>query len=127
SLPAILLNKAWIHGESREQDSHFRTTNNSIGLLLVMIDDFRRPMIEAIVLAGGEGRRLRAVVRDLPKPMADIAGRPFLSWLLTRLNLQGVDRVILSVGYKSEKIQDYFQNSFNDTAIVYSVENEPLG
>jgi D-glycero-alpha-D-manno-heptose 1-phosphate guanylyltransferase len=84
-------------------------------------------MIEAIVLAGGEGRRLRAVVRDLPKPMADIAGRPFLSWLLTRLNLQGVHRVILSVGYKAEKIQDYFQNSFNDTAIVYSVENEPLG
>jgi D-glycero-alpha-D-manno-heptose 1-phosphate guanylyltransferase len=83
--------------------------------------------MEAIVLAGGEGRRLQAVVRDLPKPMADIAGRPFLSWLLTRLNLQGVDRVILSVGYKAEAIQDYFQNAFNNAAIVYSVENEPLG
>lgn len=84
-------------------------------------------MIEAIVLAGGEGRRLQAVVRDLPKPMADIAGRPFLWWLLTRLNLQGVHRVVLSVGYKATAIQDYFQSAFNDTAIVYSVENEPLG
>src|SRR5258708_21723175 len=84
-------------------------------------------MIEAIVLAGGEGRRLRAVVLDGSKWRADVAGRPFLSWLLTWVNVQGVDRVILSVGYKAEKIQDYFQNSFNDTAIIYSVENEPLG
>ena len=84
-------------------------------------------MIEAIVLAGGEGRRLRAVVRDLPKPMADIAGRPFLWWLLTQLNQQGVGRVILSIGYKAKAIQDYFGNSFNNTAIIYSVETEPLG
>jgi D-glycero-alpha-D-manno-heptose 1-phosphate guanylyltransferase len=84
-------------------------------------------MIEAIILAGGEGRRLRTVVQDLPKPMADIAGRPFLWWLLTRLNQQGVGRVVLSVGYKAEVIQDYFGLAFNGTEIAYSIETEPLG
>jgi D-glycero-alpha-D-manno-heptose 1-phosphate guanylyltransferase len=94
---------------------------------LVIIDDFHRPMIESIVLAGGQGTRLRAIVPDLPKPMADIAGRPFLWWLMTRLKQQGVGRVILSVGYKSEAIQDYFGTAFDGMEISYAVEKEPLG
>jgi D-glycero-alpha-D-manno-heptose 1-phosphate guanylyltransferase len=84
-------------------------------------------MIEAIVLAGGEGKRLRTVVRDVPKPMADVAGRPFLSWLMSRLRQQHVGRVILSVGYKAEVIQDYFGEQFQGVQIAYSVEREPLG
>jgi D-glycero-alpha-D-manno-heptose 1-phosphate guanylyltransferase len=84
-------------------------------------------MIEAIVLAGGQGTRLRGIVHDLPKPMADIAGRPFLWWLMTRLNQQGVGRVILSVGYRFEAIQDYFGDAFNGTEISYSIETQPLG
>jgi D-glycero-alpha-D-manno-heptose 1-phosphate guanylyltransferase len=84
-------------------------------------------MIEAIVLAGGQGTRLRTIVRDLPKPMADIAGRPFLWWLMTRLNQQSVGRVILSVGYKSGAIQDYFGAAFDGMEISYAVESEPLG
>lgn len=84
-------------------------------------------MIESIVLAGGQGTRLRAIVRDLPKPMADIAGRPFLWWLITRLKQQRVGRVILSVGYKSEAIQDYFGTAFDGMEISYAVEKEPLG
>jgi D-glycero-alpha-D-manno-heptose 1-phosphate guanylyltransferase len=84
-------------------------------------------MIEAIVLAGGEGKRLRSVVRDVPKPMADVAGRPFLSWLMSRLRQQRASRVILSVGYKAEVIQDYFGEQFQGVQIAYSVETEPLG
>ena len=84
-------------------------------------------MFETIILAGGRGTRLRAVVGDLPKPMADIAGRPFLWWLMTRLNQQRVGRVILSVGYKSEAIQDYFGAAFGGMEISYAVEEEPLG
>jgi D-glycero-alpha-D-manno-heptose 1-phosphate guanylyltransferase len=83
--------------------------------------------MEAIVLAGGEGRRLRAVVSDLPKPMANVAGRPFLWWLLSRLAQQRVRRVILSVGYKADVIQSYFGNAFSGIELVYSVETEPLG
>src|SRR6516164_7829278 len=78
------------------------------------------PMIECIVLAGGRGTRLQPVVRDLPKPMADIAGRPFLWWLMTRLNQQGVGRVILSLGYKSDVIQKYFGIKFEDIQIAYT-------
>jgi D-glycero-alpha-D-manno-heptose 1-phosphate guanylyltransferase len=84
-------------------------------------------MIESIVLAGGQGTRLRAIVPDLPKPMADIAGRPFLWWLMTRLSQQRVGRVILSVGYKSHAIQDYFGTAFGGMEISYVVEKEPLG
>jgi D-glycero-alpha-D-manno-heptose 1-phosphate guanylyltransferase len=84
-------------------------------------------VIEAIVLAGGEGRRLRPVVRDLPKPMADVDGRPFLWWLLARLRQQRVRRVILSVGYKADVIQAYFGNVFDGMEIAYSTETEPLG
>jgi D-glycero-alpha-D-manno-heptose 1-phosphate guanylyltransferase len=84
-------------------------------------------MIEAIVLAGGEGKRLRPVVRDVPKPMADVAGRPFLWWLMSHLQQQHASRVILSVGYKSEVIQAYFGEQFQGVEIAYSVETEPLG
>ena len=83
--------------------------------------------MEAIVLAGGEGKRLRAVVSDLPKPMATVAGRPFLWWLMIRLVQQLVRRVILSVGYKSDAIQSYFGDVFSGIELAYSVETEPLG
>jgi D-glycero-alpha-D-manno-heptose 1-phosphate guanylyltransferase len=85
------------------------------------------PRLEVIVLAGGEGRRLQPVVSDLPKPMANISGRPFLWWLMTRLSRQQVDRVIFSVGYKAEVIRDYFGNAFSGIDIAYSEETEPLG
>lgn len=85
------------------------------------------PRLEVIILAGGQGRRLQSVVSDLPKPMANISGRPFLWWLMTRLRRQQVGRVILSVGYKAEAIQDYFGDGFNGIDIAYSVETEPLG
>jgi D-glycero-alpha-D-manno-heptose 1-phosphate guanylyltransferase len=83
--------------------------------------------MEAIVLAGGEGKRLRTVVSGLPKPMASVAGRPFLWWLLTRLEQQKFRRVILSVGYKAEAIQEYFGNAFSGIELAYSLETEPLG
>jgi D-glycero-alpha-D-manno-heptose 1-phosphate guanylyltransferase len=92
-----------------------------------LIAHFCPDMIEAIVLAGGQGTRLRPVVPDLPKPMAAIDGRPFLWWLMTRLNQQHVGRVILSVGYKSAAIRAYFGNSIDGMEISYSVESEPLG
>jgi D-glycero-alpha-D-manno-heptose 1-phosphate guanylyltransferase len=84
-------------------------------------------MMESIILAGGQGTRLRALVPDLPKPMADIAGRPFLWWLMNRLKEQGVGRVVLSVGYKAEIIQDYFGPTFNGLEISYVIEKTPLG
>lgn len=61
--------------------------------------------LEAIVLSGGLGTRLRSVVSDLPKPMAPIGDKPFLEYILKYLQNNGISRAILSVGYKWETIK----------------------
>lgn len=83
--------------------------------------------LEAIVLAGGLGTRLRSVVSDLPKPMAPIGDKPFLEYILKYLQNNGITRVILSVGYKWETIKEYFGDQFENIELIYSVEDEPLG
>lgn len=83
--------------------------------------------MEAIVLAGGFGTRLREVVPDLPKPMAPVAGRPFLEILLSDLARKGFKRVLLSLGYRAEAIITYFGERFADLDIAYTVEDAPLG
>lgn len=83
--------------------------------------------MQAIILAGGFGTRLQSVVKDVPKPMADIKGAPFLSYLLTHLKKFGVTDVVLSVGYLQEKIVEYFGDSFLGIKISYAKEAKPLG
>ncbi|MBF0125980.1 MAG: nucleotidyltransferase family protein [Magnetococcales bacterium] len=82
---------------------------------------------EAIILAGGLGQRLRALVPDLPKPMAPVGDKPFLARLLDLIARQGVERVILSVGYKSDVIMDHFGKRYNGLELVYAVEERALG
>ena len=84
-------------------------------------------MVTAIILAGGLGTRLRSVVPDLPKPMAPISGKPFLAYLLEYWIRQGVNHVILSVGYRHEAITSYFGNQYHGVQIDYAIESEPLG
>lgn len=84
-------------------------------------------MMEAVVLAGGQGSRLRDAVPDLPKAMAPIGGKPFLDLLLQWLARKGFGRVVLSVGYKSEVIMSHFGDSFAGMELKYAVETEPLG
>ncbi len=83
--------------------------------------------MEAIVLAGGLGTRLRCVVSDLPKPMAPIGDKPFLEYILKYLQKNGITRAVLSVGYKWETIKEYFGDRFENIELIYSVEDEPLG
>ena len=83
--------------------------------------------MEAIVLAGGFGTRLRQVVTDVPKPMAPIAGRPFLEILLGELAQKGFFRVVLSLGFMAEKISGHFGPRFAGLDITYVVEDTPLG
>ena len=82
---------------------------------------------EAIVLAGGFGTRLQSVVKDTPKPMAPVKGRPFLTYVLDYLIEYQYNKVILSVGYLHEKIEAYFGNQYKSLEIDYAVETEPLG
>lgn len=83
--------------------------------------------IPVLILAGGMGTRLKSVVPDLPKPLADVNGKPFLWWLLNELAAQGVQEVYLSVGYLHEKIKAFFGDQFKQIKISYIVETEPLG
>jgi len=83
--------------------------------------------LTALVLAGGFGTRLQSVVKDVPKPMADVRGEPFLAHLMRYYIAQGVTQFILSVGYKAEVIQSYFGDRFDSANIRYIVETTPLG
>ena len=83
--------------------------------------------MKAVVLAGGLGTRLRERVPDLPKPMAPVAGRPFLAYVLDALTRGGFDDIVLAVGYRWEAIRDHFGRDHHGAALTYAVENEPLG
>lgn len=83
--------------------------------------------MEAIILAGGLGTRLRSVVPELPKCMASVAGRPFLHYLLKQLGNSGFTHVILSLGYKQELIEDWISKNQWPFSLSFSVEKEPLG
>jgi len=83
--------------------------------------------MEAIILAGGYGTRLKELGLDIPKPMVEVGGRPFLEYLLLYLRHHGIDRVILSTGHKKEVIRDHFGDLFRGMWIDYAEEKEPLG
>lgn len=82
---------------------------------------------EAIVLAGGLGTRLRGVVDDVPKPLAPVAGRPFLAWGLDLLADQGLRRVILATGYRGGQVEAALGKNWQGMSLEYSQEPEPLG
>jgi NDP-sugar pyrophosphorylase family protein len=84
--------------------------------------------MKAIILAGGEGKRLRSVINDIPKPMAPVKGIPFLEYLVLQLKKQNIKDIIFSTGYKGSIIKSYFQDGDNwDINIEYSEEDKPLG
>ena len=83
--------------------------------------------MEAIILAGGFGTRLRSVVSEVPKPMAPINGRPFLELLLDHLIAYHFDHIVLSTGYMHEKIEAHFGTDYKGAPLSYAVESEPLG
>lgn len=88
---------------------------------------YRQHITQAIILAGGLGTRLREAVPDLPKCMAPVAGRPFLFYVIRMLRLQGVEKIIFSLGYKHEVIEDWLAKEFSRMQYECVVEEEPLG
>lgn len=84
-------------------------------------------MTTAVILAGGLGTRLANTVPDVPKPMAPVRGRPFLEHQMDYCIGQGVNRFVLSVGYKRQLIMDHFGSSYRSVGLHYAVEDEPLG
>lgn len=81
----------------------------------------------AIILAGGLGTRLRAAVPDLPKCMAPVSGKPFLFYVITFLQKEGIKRFIFCLGYMHESIEHYLKENFPALDYTISLEEEPLG
>ena len=63
---------------------------------------------QGVILCGGLGTRLGKITKQLPKPMVDVSGKPFLEHLLIQLKKNGIKKVLLLVGYRSEVIKKYF-------------------
>lgn len=81
---------------------------------------------EAIVLAGGFGTRLAHVVPDVCKPMAPVAGEPFLRRVLDQLDAAGFARVVIADGFRREQIERYFMGTYRGLEVDYSPEETPL-
>src|SRR5882724_9944226 len=80
------------------------------------------------ILAGGFGTRLGALTRDLPKPMIEIGGRPYLERVIESFARCGLRDIVLLTGYKSEAVEAHFGDGAGfGVRIAYSRETEPLG
>lgn len=83
--------------------------------------------VTAVILAGGVGSRLKSVVSDRPKGLAEVNGRPFLAFLLDQLRGAGAARVVFSTGYLAPQIEAAFGTEFQGMRIGYSHETTALG
>ena len=85
-------------------------------------------MVSTVLLAGGFGTRVAHLLPDIPKPMAPVAGRPFVDWVVRYFAGCGLRHFILSTGYRADVIEDYFFNNPIDRVnIVCRKETAPLG
>jgi D-glycero-alpha-D-manno-heptose 1-phosphate guanylyltransferase len=82
---------------------------------------------EMLILAGGFGTRLKSLVSDVPKPMAPVAKRPFLAYLLDYWMDQGIQRFVLSTGHLARVVESYFGKTYRNASITYVREQSPLG
>ena len=83
--------------------------------------------ITAAILAGGLGMRLRSIVSDRPKVLAEVGGRPFVEYLLAGLDAAGIRHTVVCSGHMAQQIEETFGGRFGGVAIEYSQETEPLG
>ena len=85
-------------------------------------------MLEAILLVGGQGTRLRPLTISTPKPMLPVAGHPCTEHQIVRAKEAGVGRIVLGTSYKSEIFENYFGHGENvGVDLIYAVEEKPLG
>jgi dTDP-glucose pyrophosphorylase/CBS domain-containing protein len=98
---------------------------------LVMIDDLipiQDLQLQAVIMAGGLGTRLRPLTEDLPKPMLPVGGKPLMELVIEQLRQVGIRRVNITTNYKAEKISDHFgDGSSFGVELNYVNEDRPLG
>ncbi|UCF13674.1 MAG: NTP transferase domain-containing protein [Thermoplasmatales archaeon] len=82
--------------------------------------------MKAVILAAGEGKRLRPFTETMPKVMLPVANKPVLEYVFDAVKNSGINEIINVVGYKKEVIMEYFKN-YEDIDITYVVQNKQLG
>lgn len=83
--------------------------------------------LSVAILAGGLGTRLRSVLKDRQKVMAQVADKPFIEHLLEQVNSWGVKHAVLCTGYLSEQVKEYFGDKYENVSLSYSEEQTSLG
>ncbi len=83
--------------------------------------------MKAVILAAGEGTRLRPLTSTRPKPMLPIAGKPILEWNLEALDCVGVKEIFIIVGYQRKSIEQYFGHVYRGMKIHYILQKEQKG
>jgi mannose-1-phosphate guanylyltransferase len=83
--------------------------------------------VQALILAGGEGTRLRPLTTTVPKPVLPLANRPFISYMLDWLSAHGTEEVVLSCGFLASEVQSVLAREAGGTRVIYATEQEPLG
>ena len=83
--------------------------------------------ITAAILAGGLGTRLQPVVSDKPKVLAEVSGRPFLTYLLDQISSAGIRKAVVCTGYMAGQVRERLGEVYGTLALLYSTEDRPLG
>src|SRR2546422_3121853 len=88
----------------------------------------RPPVVQALILAGGEGTRLRPLTMTVPKPVLPLANRPFISYMIDWLQSHGVEEIVLSCGFLASEVQDVLgDGEAGGARLRYSTAEQPLG
>lgn len=82
--------------------------------------------MQAVILAGGLGKRLRPVTETVPKPLVPINGRPILEYALDRLP-EDITEIVFVIGYKGDMLREAYGDSVRGRNVSYAVQEEPLG
>ncbi|MFA6888744.1 MAG: nucleotidyltransferase family protein [Candidatus Woesearchaeota archaeon] len=113
--------------DNRVDGFKIKNRSHAVELLLMKAMDQSRPKI-AFILAGGKGTRLRPITNEIPKPMMPLHDKPILQHALDLFKKYGITEIVMSIGYKGEKIKEYFGNGTRfGVNITYIEEIEPLG
>jgi len=113
--------------DSTIDKSRVKNRSHAVELLLAKALGSTVPKT-AIILAGGKGKRFGPISREIPKPLIPLHDKPLLAHVIALLRNYNIRNIIISIGYKSEKIKEYFGNGRNfGVNITYMEENEPLG
>ena len=83
--------------------------------------------MHAVILAAGEGTRMRPLTESVPKPMLPVADRPLVAHTADAAVAAGADRLVFVVGYEADRVRDYFGEAYRDVPVAYATQDEQLG